>query len=202
MIDHADPEHDQIAEPERQAGEKADLGDVDRVQSPARIDPVAHRAAGKDAGADIVPDRVAGEGRKRIDAVGDLGMADRAHREQIVEGQGEVAGRDEQSGEDDLVLDETSATITLPKTFGRKERVQIDRGEIEQLTVETIEHRSSKGGVSYTYAPTLWMRSSRDGQKLADWSDRERAEAFVDWLRQKLNLQGASSRTDDSVPQN
>jgi hypothetical protein len=102
------------------------------------------------------------------------------------------------SGEDDLVLDETSATITLPKTFGRKEHVQINRGEIEELTVETIEHRTSKG-TSYTYAPTLWTRSSRAGQKLADWGERKRAESFVDWLRQKLNLKGASSRTDLSV---
>lgn len=102
------------------------------------------------------------------------------------------------SGEDDLVLDETSATITLPKTFGRKERVQINRGEIGQLSVETIEHRTSKG-TSYTYAPTIWMQTSQGGQKLADWSERKRAEAFVEWLGQKLNLQGAASRTDLSV---
>ena len=99
------------------------------------------------------------------------------------------------SGEDDLVLDETAATIMLPETFGRKERVQISRGDIEELTVETVEHRTSKG-TSYTYAPTLWMKQPRVGQKLADWSERKRAEAFVDWLRQKLNLRGVSSRTD------
>jgi hypothetical protein len=105
------------------------------------------------------------------------------------------------SGEDDLVLDENSTTITLPKTFGRKEHMPINRAEIEQLTVETIEHRSNKGGVTYTYAPTLWLRRNTriETEKLADWSQRKRAEAFVEWLGQKLNLKGASSRTDLSV---
>jgi hypothetical protein len=102
------------------------------------------------------------------------------------------------SGEDDLILDETSATITLPKTFGRKERVQINRGEIDQLTVETVEHRTSKG-TTYTYAPTLWLKQSQAGQKLADWSERKRAEAFVEWLGQKLNLRGTPSTTDLSM---
>ena len=97
------PEHRGIAEPEGQAGQEADLGDVDRIQPPGRIDPIAHRAAGKDAGADIVPDRIAGEGRERIDAVGDIGTPDRPHREQIIEGQREIARGDEQAGQHDLM---------------------------------------------------------------------------------------------------
>lgn len=100
------------------------------------------------------------------------------------------------SGEDDLILDETSATITLPKTFGRKERVQINRSDIEQLTVETIAHRGNKG-TTYTHAPTVWLKRNSDaGQKLADWSERKRAEAFAEWLGQKLNLQGACAKTN------
>ena len=102
MIGDAEAEHRGIAEPEGQAGEKADLGDVDRVQPPGRIDAVAHRAAGEDAGADIVADRIAGEGRERVDAVGHVGVADRAHREQIVEGQREIARRHEQRRQRDL----------------------------------------------------------------------------------------------------
>ena len=102
MIGDAEPEHRGIAEPEGEAGEKADLGDVDRVQPPGRIDAVAHRAAGEDAGADIVADRIGGEGGERVDAVGNVGAADRAHREQVVEGQREIAGGDEQRRQRDL----------------------------------------------------------------------------------------------------
>lgn len=97
------------------------------------------------------------------------------------------------SGDDDLVLDETSTTIALPETHGRKQRVTVARGEIEKLTIETIVHRSSKGGVSYTYAPTLWVRRGERivTEQLADWMDKKRAEAFVEWLGQRLNLPGA-----------
>lgn len=100
------------------------------------------------------------------------------------------------SGEDDMVLDENSSTITLPKTFGRKERVMVERGNIEGLSVERIAHQGSRGGTSYTYAAILSLKDSRAGEKLADWSDRKRAEAFTEWLIQKLNLRGASSTTD------
>ena len=96
VIGDADPQHRGVAEPERQTGDKADLGDIDRIQPPGRIDAIAHRAAGKDAGADIVSDRIAGEGRKCIDAVRDVVSADRAHGEQIVEGQREITGGHEQ----------------------------------------------------------------------------------------------------------
>lgn len=94
------------------------------------------------------------------------------------------------SGDDDLILDETSTTIGLPETCGRKQRVTVNRSEIEKLTVEQIEHRSSKGGISYTYAPTLWLRRNEnvETQKLADWGDRKKAEAFAEWLRGRLNL--------------
>ena len=104
MIADAEPQHRGIAEPECQAGQKADFGHVDRVQSPRRIDAIAHRAAGKDAGADIVADRIAGEGGERVDAVGNIGAADRAHREQIIKRQGEIAGGDEQRGQRDRAV--------------------------------------------------------------------------------------------------
>jgi hypothetical protein len=94
------------------------------------------------------------------------------------------------SGDDDLILDETSTTIALPETYGRKQRVTVNRSEIVKLTVEQVEHRGSKGGVSYTYAPTLWLRRDENvrTQKLADWGDRKKAEAFAEWLRGRLNL--------------
>ena len=103
MIGDAEAQHRGIAEPEGQAGQKADLGDVDRVQSPGGIDPIAHRAAGENAGADIVSDRIAGEGRERIDAVGNVGVADRPDREQIIECQREITRGDEQAGQHDLM---------------------------------------------------------------------------------------------------
>ena len=102
MIGDAETEHRGIAEPEGQAGEEADFCDVDRIEPVARIDAVAHRAAGEDAGADIVADRIAREGCQRIDAVGDVAAADGADRKPVVESQREIAGGDEQSSERNL----------------------------------------------------------------------------------------------------
>ena len=90
-IGDAETEHRGIAEPERQAGDEAKLGDLDGVEPPGRIDAVAHRTAGEHAGADVVADRIAGEAAERRDPVGDLRMADRAQGEQVVEGEREVA---------------------------------------------------------------------------------------------------------------
>jgi Protein of unknown function (DUF3592) len=91
------------------------------------------------------------------------------------------------SGIDDLILNEASRTIELPLTFGRKERVAVKVADIKSLSVEKIEHRSSKGGISYTYASTLGLRETGVAvQKLADWSDKLKADEFADWLRKQL----------------
>ena len=103
MPGHAAAEHEQIAEPEGEAGEEADLCDVDRGQAVIGIDPEADRAAGKDGGADIVPDRVAGEARQRGDAIGDVGLADGSQREEIIEGQRAERAHHAQRGQRDAM---------------------------------------------------------------------------------------------------
>jgi Protein of unknown function (DUF3592) len=102
------------------------------------------------------------------------------------------------SGLDDLILHVPARTLELPLTFGRKERVTVNAAAIECLAVKTIVHRNSKGGTSYTYAPTLYARGAGpEGEKLADWSDRRRANDFTEWLRQQL---GAHIPAEISAP--
>lgn len=91
------------------------------------------------------------------------------------------------SGDDDLIVNEASGVVELPETCGRKQRITVNVCDIAGITVEKIEHRSSKGGISYTYVPTLQLRKARR-QKLADWGDKMKAEAFSEWLRKKLGL--------------
>ena len=92
-------------------------------------------------------------------------------------------------GVDDLIINTARRTLDLPQTHGRKRRVTADVADIESLTVEKIAHTSSKGGVSYTYAPTVRLRGTEAGdQKLADWSDQVKAADFTDWLRKQLGL--------------
>jgi hypothetical protein len=91
------------------------------------------------------------------------------------------------SGEDDLIINEASGTIELPKTYGRRQRRTVNASDIAGITVEVIKRRSSKGGVSFAYAPTLLLREAHK-QKIADWNDKMKAEAFSTWLREKLGV--------------
>ena len=94
-----------------------------------------------------------------------------------------------QSGIDDLVINKGSRTLDLPQTFGRKSRVTTKLDDIQSVWVEKRIHTSSKGGVSYTYAPTLSMRNADPlEQTLADWSDETRANDFKTWLIKELGL--------------
>ena len=127
MIADAKAQHRRIAEPEREAGDEADLGDVDRVQAPRRIHAIAHGAAGERAGADIVSDRIAGEAGERGDAVRHVVAADRVQREQIVEGQREVAGGDEQHRQHDRL-----------RGLGLQRRDQLVEIELAQHVVEHV----------------------------------------------------------------
>jgi len=92
-----------------------------------------------------------------------------------------------QTGIDDLVINEAGRSLELPETFGRHERITVSLADIEDFSVEQIVHRSSKGGISYTYAPTLRLRGPQAGeQKLVDWSDKVKADDFAAWLRTQL----------------
>jgi hypothetical protein len=93
------------------------------------------------------------------------------------------------SGMDDLIINEAARSLDLPQTFGRKGRVTVNIADIGSLTVEEIVHRSSKGGISYTYAPILRLRGTESGeQKLAEWSDNLKADDFAQWLCKQLGL--------------
>ena len=125
MVGEAEAQHGDVAEPEGQAGDEADLGDLDGVEPPGRIDAIAHRAAGEDAGADVVADRIGGEAGERRDPVGHVLAADRAQREQVVERQREIAGGDEQRGDGDVAV------------FDRRHRGQhLADVDVVQLAVE------------------------------------------------------------------
>lgn len=106
------------------------------------------------------------------------------------------------SGIDDLVIDNASRTVQLPLTFDRKETMTVCVQDIESVWVEQIVHRTSKGGISYTYAPTLCLpRSQRSSQKLAEWSDQTKADDFAQWLAKQLGvpLQEPNSQLASSV---
>jgi hypothetical protein len=91
------------------------------------------------------------------------------------------------SGQADLLIDQVDGYIEFPLTFGRKVRKRVSAKDIGGVSVDTVASTGSKGGTSYTYAPTIVVRDQKpsDG-KLAEWSSEARAEQLADWLRPRL----------------
>jgi Protein of unknown function (DUF3592) len=89
------------------------------------------------------------------------------------------------SGIQDLVIDEGARTVELPLTYKRRERQPLPFSSIKSVFVEQVAHKT-RGGVSYTYAPTLLLQDG-SSQRLTDLS-QNRAELFVAWLGEKLGL--------------
>ena len=91
------------------------------------------------------------------------------------------------SGDRDLVIDGAARTLSLPKTFGRKETVMIAFSEIGGVDTKAVESWTFETGLAASYAPTIHLRDrGSQGLKVARWYDRQKAEAFVKWLRSQL----------------
>jgi len=93
------------------------------------------------------------------------------------------------AGMDDLVIDEGAATLQLPLTYGRKELRTVSFTDVAQVRVETIVSTNSKGGTTYRYEPTLYLRDGEaKGERLASWNAKARADSFAAWLREQLRM--------------
>jgi hypothetical protein len=93
------------------------------------------------------------------------------------------------SGIDDLIIDGSSRTLQLPLTFDRQAPVTVNLADVQSVWIEKIVHCSRKGGVSYTYAPTLRLSGTEPAlQKLADWSDHTKAGHFAQWLGKQIGV--------------
>ncbi len=169
MIGDAETEHGGVAEPEGQTGEKADLCDIDSRQAPGGIDAIAHHAAGEDAGADIVSDRIAGESGEGSDPVRHLVAADGAQRKQVIERQGEITRGHTEPGEHDganlgfaqrliQVVDvETLEHVIQDVTSGRDDR---DTDRDTKLVQDLLLAHVRDGPAQCLQHPNLKIRTS------------------------------------------
>lgn len=102
----------------------------------------------------------------------------------------------DRSGKSDLVIDRIRQSVELPRTFGRKMKIQIPISDIKNIFIETVVTKSRKGGTTYTYVPTISWRGAESGKgKLSEFYTKPRAEKFVAWLRSQFKL-------SDSNPEN
>lgn len=100
------------------------------------------------------------------------------------------------SGHYDLVLDPSARRLSLPAIGDRPARLDVRWDEVQSITVETHTRKTSKGGTQLSYRPTLLLsvgEPSRRRQVLVDWSDPDRAEVLVAWLRARVKPRGSDS---------
>jgi hypothetical protein len=102
------------------------------------------------------------------------------------------------SGRSDLAIDASRQIAELPRTFGRKTKIQVPLSKIHNLKVVTKANRGSEGGTTNSYIATLSWRDSDPAEgQLREWYNESKAQAFVDWLRPQLKIN--SSDTSSSA---
>jgi hypothetical protein len=94
------------------------------------------------------------------------------------------------SGADDLILDQGAQSISLPMTFGRKQRVLLLRSQIKGIQVREQIEQSQRGTPNIKHHVEL-IHDGDVTAKLAEYPDRESAERLERWLREQLALPAA-----------
>jgi hypothetical protein len=94
----------------------------------------------------------------------------------------------------DLVIDGVGATVTLPRTFGRKESLVVPAGQIHGVEIDRLQV-----GQASAYIPTLVFTDGEGPlrrEKLAKWSSKGRARELAAWLRERLGIAPAKSLSE------
>ena len=108
------------------------------------------------------------------------------------------------SGKYDLILDELNGSLQLPLTHGRQTRQTVTIAQVRAVYVATIEERRSDSdgeSSTTTYVPTLRIGGAKvRHEPLIEWHDADKAQAFVEWLREKLPAKAPTFSRDTSPP--
>jgi hypothetical protein len=108
------------------------------------------------------------------------------------------------SGKYDLILDELNGSLQLPLTHGRQTRQTVTMAQVRGVYVATIEERRSDSdgeSSTTTYVPTLRIGGAKKkDEPLVEWHDADKAQAFVEWLREKLPAKAPTFRREAAPP--
>ena len=91
----------------------------------------------------------------------------------------------------DLVIDDFRRTVTFPRSLGRKEVLVVPTAAVRHVEVDRVAHRSSKGYVYHSYAPTLIVAGSGESsrrERLIEWTSEARAKELAGWLCGRLGI--------------
>jgi hypothetical protein len=92
------------------------------------------------------------------------------------------------AGQKDLLIDPFARRLTLPATFGRAEPVSFRFEDVAAVNVDEKVVKSDDSETRYHFPTVRYRDEHGDPQlaKLAKWTDRERANGFAGWLRERV----------------
>lgn len=106
--------------------------------------------------------------------------------------------RNIQSGRYDLVLDESAGWLELPRADCRGPGRRVPLTAAKQVSVETVEERTAKGGTTRLHYPVLQFHTGHgESVRLGTFHVQSRAQEFANWLRRRLGLKGLSGGRED-----
>ena len=92
------------------------------------------------------------------------------------------------SGKYDMLIDKLGGVLELPLTHGRKMRRRLPVTNVQDVQVETMRSLSKEEEQQTPkFAPTLVIAGDEPrSERLVEWYNRDKTEAFVGWLRGQL----------------
>ena len=95
-------------------------------------------------------------------------------------------------GDCDLVIDNFSQTVALPRTLGRQAKVVVPMRKFISVEVERIAKSDSEGSHFYRYVPVALFTDeagSTRRERIVEWSSQARAQGLAAWLRERLRIE-------------
>jgi hypothetical protein len=93
--------------------------------------------------------------------------------------------RKNESGFQDLVIDEGARAMELPLTYKRREKMPLTFNDVTAVAVEKIASRR-RSGANSLYAVRLQLRAGPS--QILTTLKQDNAESFAAWLREKLGM--------------
>ncbi|KFA92921.1 DUF3592 domain-containing protein [Archangium violaceum] len=93
------------------------------------------------------------------------------------------------SGDCDLILDETNRRLSLPVGAGREARLDVPWSQVTSVVLEERTEKDNEGDLVTRWCPTLVLAAPHGGKRnetLVEWSDEHKAAVLVKWLKSRL----------------
>lgn len=108
----------------------------------------------------------------------------------------------ERTGANDLLIDHASKAVSLPRSFTRRQHETVPAGAIYAVAVKPIPPpAASKAKARYGVVFNWEKAGETRTEQVAEWSERDKAEAFAIWLQSELRQGQAAEKRNVAMEQ-